>query len=104
MSSGHIIVALKRTLTVDSLMVAQIRISTAYNITVDDVRRGVLKPPKSNVLVKVVCKELNSRYLNLIERKMHLRTCTCMRLSNHRVFLYHHPMHQISKVLVLDFS
>lgn len=38
MSSGHIIAALKRILTVDSLMLAQSRISAAYNIAADDVQ------------------------------------------------------------------
>lgn len=62
MSRGHIIIGLGRTLTVDSLMVAQSWISTAYNIMVDDVRPSVLKPHTSNILVKIVGRESISGY------------------------------------------
>lgn len=59
---GHIIIGLKRTLTVDSLMIAWSWISTAYNITVDDVQRSVLKPRASNILVKITHWEFISGY------------------------------------------
>lgn len=89
MSSGHIIVGLKRTLTVDSLMVAQSRISTTYNITVDDVRQSVLKPCPSNILVKIVDTELNKQTAASLY-------VACTHLSNRHVFHYHNPMHSIS--------
>lgn len=101
MSRGHITIGLRRTLTVDSLMVAQSWISTAYNITVD-VQRSVLKPHTSNILVKIVGREFISGYPShckseeLRKKKAASLYATCIHLCNHQVFRDQNPKHQLS--------